>query len=61
MRVLLAHGCDPTDEDCIGGTPLIITSAVRKTGPVDDLLKAAGDVIKLIRWSCSVLHFVCFW
>jgi len=58
-RVLLAHGCDPRDEDCMGGTPLLITSIVGKTGPVDDLLKAAGDVNMLTRQSHNAFHMAC--
>ena len=43
----------------MGGTPLLITSAVGKTGPVDDLLKAAGDVNMLTRQSHNAFHMAC--
>merc|ERR1712136_303244 len=59
VRVLLAHGCDPRDEHCMGSTPLSVTSFMGRTDPVDDLLNAAGNVNMLTRMSQNALHMAC--
>lgn len=56
VQLLLEHGADPNQRDCIGNTPLHLAAVTSKISVVTLLLKAGTDVLALDKYGYNPLQ-----